>query len=351
MASNKVEGTYVPFSDAIKVTKLDSHHYKIHLSEAFCLGTVPNGGYAASCMLSAASIHLSPNNQPDTLTAHFEYPNRTAVGPAIVEIEDVKLGQQLSTLHLTLWQDGLLSQAPWITPSVSRRTILAYTTHTDLRNFSGISLPTGYEGTPAAALPPLPNFEELKAKGKDDAWEESITPQPSKFVRSLRNWHFYLPRHGALTPGVLDMWIGLASGERITQRALPYVADSFPFNLHLFLAAPELRQLLESQQAPGEKAETRAAREDLRKRDQQRGALWFPTVVMNLEMKTPLPEDGVDWLAVRITSKQIKDGRFDLDMLIRDAEGEIIALSHHVAMILSVQRNVGKRDFKGKAAL
>lgn len=42
--------------------------------------------------------------------------------------------------------------------------------------------------------------------------------------------------------------------------------------------------------------------------------MWFPTVVMNLEAKAALPEDGVEWLAVQVTSKQIKDGRSDLDV-------------------------------------
>lgn len=56
-----------------------------------------------------------------------------------------------------------------------------------------------------------------------------------------------------------------------------------------------------------------------------------------------LSEDGVEWLAVRVTSKQIKDGRFDLpDISVKDAEGELVALSHHVAMILSIDRNTSK---------
>lgn len=72
--------------------------------------------------------------------------------------------------------------------------------------------------------------------------------------------------------------------------------------------------------------------------------MWFPTVVMNLEVKTALPEDGVEWLAVRVTSKQIKDGKFDLDISVRDVDGELLALSHHVAMILSIERNTRKKQ-------
>ncbi len=170
-------------------------------------------------------------------------------------------------------------------------------------------------------------------------------------MRSLQNWRFYIPHDGALTPGVLDMWIRMASGENIQQGALAYVADSFPYNLHVFLAAPELRDLLEGPQrppasvssastddAPAEKTTAEKAPSE------ERASMWFPTVLMNLEMKTPLPEEGAEWLAVRVTSRQIKDGRFDLDVTIRDADGELVALSNQVAMILSMERNTAKRS-------
>ncbi|KAI1372089.1 thioesterase family protein [Hypoxylon crocopeplum] len=347
MASSKPKQSFIPFSKATKIEKLDSLTYRANLDETFCIGAVPNGGYAGSCMLAAANAHLSPRGQPDTLTVHFEYPGQTSPGPAIIVIDDVKLSRRLSTLHITLWQGGLLPQAPWITPSVSRRIALAYATNINFSTFTGMSMPTGYEGTPAAALPPVPDFEALKSKDSDETWEEIKMPKAATLVqRSLLNWRFYLPREGPLTPGVLDMWIRMASGERITQGALPYVVDSFPFNLHTFLAAPELRALLEASQ----KGATDAQAEDVREKDRQRATLWFPTVVMNLEVKAMLPEEGVEWLAVRVTSKQIKDGKFDLEVLVRDVEGEMVALSHHVAMIVSLERNTKKRD-PTKAAL
>ncbi|KAI1446034.1 thioesterase family protein [Annulohypoxylon stygium] len=348
MSSDRAESASVSFSEATKVEKLDSHTYRANLSGSFSIGAVPNGGYTGSCMLAAASAYLSSRGQRDTLTAHFEYPNRTTAGPAIVVIEDVKLTGQISTLHLTLWQGELLSQAPWVTPS-SRRIVIAYTNHMNLRTFTGTSLPTGYEGTAAAELPsPMPDFEKLKTEGADEAWEEGKTPGSSKIVRSLLNWNFYLPRSGPLTPGVLDMWVRLASGERLTQAALPYIVDSFPYNLHTFLVAPELRKLLlDPPREEGAQAQAKEARE----KDKQRASLWFPTVVMNIEAKTALPEEGVEWLAVRVTSKQIKEGKFDLDVMVRDSEGDIVALSHHVAMIVSIERNMGKKGTSAKPVL
>ncbi|KAI1394391.1 thioesterase family protein [Hypoxylon trugodes] len=341
MASDEADkriGTHVPFSKAIKTEKLDSHTYRVNLNEAFCIGSVPNGGCVGSCMLATASAYLSSRNQPDTLTAHFEYPGRTAVGPAIVVVDDVKPGRQLSIIHLTLWQGGLLAEAPWVDRAVSRRAVLAYATHTNLQTFTGMTWPTGWKVTAEATLPPTPDFKVLKTEGVDQTWEEYTLPKSSASLwRSLCNWRFYLPRKGPLTPGVLDMWLCTASGERITQKALPYVVDSFPFNMHRFLVAPELLALLEAPPAQGSDGDARA--KEVREKDQQRASLWYPTVVMNIEAKAALPEEGVEWLNVRITSKQIMDGRFDLDILVRDTEGELVSLSHHVALVLSIERN------------
>ncbi|KAH9900494.1 thioesterase family protein [Xylariomycetidae sp. FL2044] len=353
----------ITFSEATRIERVGSHAYKVNLSDSFCVGAVPNGGYAGCCMLAAAREQLSRHGQPDTLTAHFEYPNRAAPGPALVLIEDVKLSpHQLSTLHLTLWQGKLLEVAPWVDRTASRRIVLAYTTHTNLASFTGITMPTGWEGTPDAALPePLPDFDALKSQGGDGAWEEAHLPKVSAdAMRSLKNWHLYLPRAGPLAPGVMDVWMRLASGERITSGALPYVTDTFPHEMHTYLAAPELRELiLQQQQQQQQQAASTSAEGDgsPQAQDQKKGGdaphavLWFPTVVLNLEVKAPLPEEGAEWLAVRVTSKLIKDGRFDLEVVVRDVEGEVVALSHHVALILTIERNTGKKRSSPKAAL
>lgn len=288
---------------------------------------------------------MNPKEQPDTFTAHFEYLNRTSPGVAVIIVEEVKLGRQVSTLHLTLWQgDGLLSQAPWVTPNVSRRIMLAYTTQINLRTFTGISLPTGYESTVDDTVSPQPDPIALEKRGGDKNWVESKVPKSSaKMMSSLGNWRFFLPRKGPLTPGVMDMWLCTASGEFITQATLPYVVDSFPYDLHLFLVSPELRAMLEvpAQDAPEDK-ETSSRRSDVQKKNEDRAGMWFPTVVMNLESKMALPEQGVKWLNIRVTSKQINNGKFDLDVIVRDADGELVALSNHVAMVLTMARNTGK---------
>ncbi|KAI0512981.1 thioesterase family protein [Xylaria bambusicola] len=267
MASGIPEYASIPFSDAIKVVTRTTQ-----TSAAACIGSVPNGGYVALCMLAAASAHLS-RNQPDALTARFEYPARTSPGPAVIIIEDVKLGRSQPFQY-----------------------------------FGGFSLPTGYESTPAAALPdPAPHFDALKARGKDAGWEEAVLPQASGVIHSLRNWHFYLPRSGPLT-GVLGMWIRPET--------------------------PELRELLmPPSRDRGHKTSSDGADEMSRAEDRDedgqteaRASLWFRTVVMNLEVKAALPGEGAEWLNVRATSKQIKDGRFDLEILVRDVDAIILGM-------------------------
>lgn len=252
-----------------------------------------------------------------------------------------------------MWQHGLQSQKPWITPQVSRRIILAYSTHTNLRNMGGLSVTTAFEAAHAdAPSHPRPDFEALKAAGVDEAWAETVLPASSaSTLLSLRNWHFYLPRAEPAVPGALDMWMRLASGERITQAAFPYIMDSFPFNMNEYIIAPEIRQMLreqgllmEQRKQPSRQAKTKspdgAEQEDEEELETTggRASLWIPTVVMNLEVKAALPEEGADWLAVRIVAKQIKDGRFDMEVIVRDVDDELIALSHHVALMLDVER-------------
>ena len=43
-------------------------------------------------------------------------------------------------------------------------------------------------------------------------------------------------------------------------------------------------------------------------------------------------------------SKVIKDGKFDTDVMVRDRNGEVIALSQTVSMIVSMERNTARKD-------
>ncbi|KAK4153661.1 thioesterase-like superfamily-domain-containing protein [Chaetomidium leptoderma] len=330
-------GDLAAFSEATKVEHLDPHTYRVNLLDSFCIGTVPNGGYVASCILAAAGLHLTKRGQKDVLNAHFQFLNRTETGPAVIIIEDIKLGRQLSTLHATLYQHALLPEAPWITQGSTRKEIAVYLTMTDLGKESGVSLPTAFTlQHPVAALP-RPDFAALK-EDRDAHWSryEFPTASPLSYARCLRNCVYYDPRGGQPTKGVLDKWVRLASGENFTAASLGYVSDCWPYVVE---AQRPTKEEAEEKQRLGEPIPFAP---DTR--------FWYPTVVLNLEVKKPLPEEGLEWLQLRIQSKQIKDGRLDLEVLLLDEHGDLVALSNHVNLILGSERNTAERTRSGGAA-
>lgn len=201
----------------------------------------------------------------------------------------------------------------------------------------------------------MPDLAALKARAggssKDAPWQLARSPPgPKDKFRAVQFWKFFLPRADVdlPTPGSVDIWVCRADGRRIPREALPYVADAFPFEIHQYFAAPELRKMLLAPRQQGDKLPKEA--EEVQVKSETRVGLWFPTVTMNMEVKKELPAEGVEWLAVRVMARQIKDGRFDIDVLIRDVEGEVVALSQQTALILSMERNTAKRS-EPKASL
>jgi len=255
------------------------------------------------------------------LIAHFEFLGRTEVGPAVINVEVVKPGRNLSTVHVTLYQDGLLPNAPWVTLGSSRKLLVAYMTMADVRAERGLSLDTGFSLQPQP--PSRPDFVELVA-GQESHWEEYnlIKGNPVGQLPSLQNLRYYAPRQGQPSKSITDLWIRLTAGGKFTNSSLGYVIDCLPYPVEAYRPTEE----------------------------GQEGApfaidrfFWYPTLVMNLDLKKALPEDGVEWLQLRIQSKQIRNGRFDLEVLVMDAEGDLVALGHHVNMIVGLERNMAGR--------
>ncbi|KAI0401128.1 hypothetical protein F4802DRAFT_601401 [Xylaria palmicola] len=54
---------------------------------------------------------------------------------------------------------------------------------------------------------------------------------------------------------------------------------------------------------------------------EDRASRWFPTVFMNLEVKSALLEEGTEWLNVCAASKRTKGDRVGIEVLVRDAAG------------------------------
>ncbi len=283
------------------------------------MSTVPHGGYVTAVFLQVASTHfsttLSSQSQPNTIGLHLDFLRRTQSGPALFTVSDIKLGRQTSIVRITLSQDG-------------REEAIASVTQSNLATESGVSFTTKW------ALHPPPLHVDLKKleEDKDENWararaEEMPFPE---FRKASQKTQFHYPRHGQIGTAISDQWIRLSTGEKWTNTTLGYVADIFsmPVESHLRKTSPS-----DPKSKSGEKSQGEAPP----------AKFWYPTVLLNLDVKKALPEEGVEWLFSRTTTKQIKNGRMDLDIVVLDEEGDIVCLSHHIALAVSSERNVAKR--------
>lgn len=142
-----------------------------------------------------------------------------------------------------------------------------------------------------------------------------------------------------------DEWIRLADGGRFTQTALGFVVDQFPqiVEMHPDASAAATASSSGDQGADGDGRGGRSREEE----EAMRRTKWYPTVLLNLEVKKALPEEGVEWLFVRVRAKRIQNGRMDLEVVVLDEEGDLVAVSDHVCLIVGAERNL-KRSGQSK---
>ncbi|PVH95025.1 hypothetical protein DM02DRAFT_618173 [Periconia macrospinosa] len=286
------------WGEATAVQKLGSKTYSCTFYDEWCIGSVPNGGYVTGCILEVVSKHFSTSlarqNQPHTIALHVEFLRRTQAGPATFKIEEVKLGRQTSIVHVHVSQDG-------------REEIIAYATNSNMDTEDGVSFDTQYELYPRR---PTVDFSKLE-RNTDENWKwNSNMPFPT-FRKATAKVKFHLPVSGQVLPSIADQWVCFADGTNFTDSSIGFVADMFP-------------QILEWH------------------RNQKKS--WYPTLLLNLDVKKTLPPEGVKWLGNRVQIKKLHKGRMDLEVHILDAEGDIVALSHHVALVVDASRNLAERS-------
>ncbi|KAF9730492.1 hypothetical protein PMIN06_001345 [Paraphaeosphaeria minitans] len=287
------------WKEATAVRKLSANTYECTLQDDWCIGTVPNGGYVTGCVLEVVSAHfataLAKQNQPHTIALHIEFLRRTGVGPATFHVEHVKLGRQASVVHVRMSQEG-------------REEVIAYATNSNIDTEKGVGFDTEYKLQPP---PPSVVLSDL-AKDGDKNWclQENM-PFP-KFRKAARQVKFHFPRNGQVKPSIADEWLCFRDGSNFTNSSIGFVADMFP-------------QIVEAY------------------RDQNQGPFWYPTLLLNLDVKKSLPPEGVKWLGIRVQAKKVNNGRMDLEVHVHDEQGDLVALSHHVSFVLDAARNTAAR--------
>ncbi|KAK3619341.1 hypothetical protein LTR56_012452 [Elasticomyces elasticus] len=322
-ASTSRELAKMKIAEATAVRQVDSHTYEADFREGWTIGSVPHGGYVTACLQQVVRKHfdttLRKQNQPHTITLHSDFLRRTETGPATFTVKDVKLGRQTSVIHITLRQGD-------------REEVVSYVTNSNLDTETGVTYPSGWTINPP---PPATDVSKLDSD-TDPLWGERKEWPFADFracTKQIRSW---FPRKGQHLPAIVDQWLSMKDpDDRFTNETLGFVVDVFPQIIESFLLNG-----LDCYSVDFERQNTPEEQVKLMKGGAR---MWYPTLLLNLDVKKALPAEGVKFLFARLQAKAIKNGRYDLEIIIKDAEGDLVALSHHVCLVVSSERNLAAR--------
>ncbi|KAI9757117.1 MAG: Geranylgeranyl transferase type-1 subunit beta [Chaenotheca gracillima] len=309
------------FEEATAIETVDAHTYTANLRDEWSIGSVPHGGYVTSLFMLVATRHfnttLAKQKQPHTITLHVEFLRRTQVGPGTFTVRDVKLGRQTSTIQVTLVQDG-------------RDEVTAFLTNSNIHTESGLTAQTNWRMEPAPAPVDLSKLRE----GTDAQWQLMKQLPFANFRKATQRIKFHFPKAGPPHRSIGDEWITFQSGEKFTNESLGMVSDTWPQLIENYreISPYDIQGKPMDQATNGPPIIPSGA------------TYWFPTLLLNLDVKKALPPGGVEWLFVRVRAKQILNGRLDLEIIILDDVGDIVALSHHVCFVLDASRNLAARN-------
>lgn len=312
------------FEEATSVKQVETHTYTVDFSGDWVIGTVPHGGYVTSCFLAVVRKHfdttLRKQNQPHTMTLHLDFLRRTQVGLATFKVKDVKLGRQTSIVHVSLEQDG-------------REEVVGYITNSNIATETGVTFSTMWELRPQPL--PVSNFSALEVD-QDPHWGERKKWPTAEFRKATEHIRTWFPRRGQHSNACLSMWYCFKDpNSRFTNESLGFVCDSFPQIMESYLLGNVDSYSIEFEQ--------KYSQEEQKRIIGNHAKMWYPTVLLNLDIKKALPEEGVKWLFVRLEAKTIKNGRYDLEVLAMDEEGDLVAVSNHVCFAVSAERNMAAR--------
>lgn len=263
------------------------------------------------------------------------------MGPALLTVQDMKLGARTNTIHVALSQPSK-KNGNGAKNGEEEIKVTGYITLSPPSAETGVNGRTSWTPHP----PPPPgssgpvSLRTLASTGRDGQWIRTHAPF-LKFRRATANIEMYGPDPASFSPeasaerrGVVDQWArfrplgpdGKPLEGRWTDDTIGYLIDMFPMML-------DQVDTISSEDSDG-----------TQKGKSVRGTFWYPTVTLNVDYKKRLPAEGVEWLYSRIHTKVLKDGRLDIDVVVLDESGDIIALATQVGLVISASRNTAGRE-------
>ncbi|KAH8119613.1 thioesterase-like superfamily-domain-containing protein [Phellopilus nigrolimitatus] len=237
--------------------------YKAEISEAWCIGGIPQGGYAVGIILSGAADLQASTRHPDIIhvTAHFLQSPK--VGECEVRVKRIRQGRKLSNLEADLIQNGKTKISTRLVFGVLPDMTLAVPSDSlTLAPPSPLVRLIPLTRHPSLMTPDKPNARFLyQIKAEDRSFKEQIS------ARARR--HPAIDSDQSQTNELeWGAWIQLAdrTDAPLEPEMIPFFAD----------CVKNLPALLPRELRPGPRHVAVAD-------------LWFATVVLTVEFKSKIP--------------------------------------------------------------
>jgi acyl-CoA thioesterase len=259
------------FTEATTVKYVEPGSYDVDIDSTWSVGDVPNGGYLLALILRAVASE-SPHPHPVSTSAHFVAP--PSGGPARIRVDLLRAGRTTATLRATLVQDEVSRVEALITTSTLDRD-------------------ADVEWVGPAPEPVAPVEECIPA----------VVDLPD-------GTHVGLLEHVdlRLDPQTLGWFSGRPAGQ-LSMRGHVRLADGTqPDPLVLALAVDSLPPTVFGLGRLG----------------------WAPTVELSVTTRS-LPAPG--WLTVHLRGRLVRDGWFDEEAEVYDADGALVAQSRQLARV------------------
>ncbi|KAF2760199.1 hypothetical protein EJ05DRAFT_474093 [Pseudovirgaria hyperparasitica] len=285
------------FLEATATTQLTTHTYSGLVPETYSVKGISQGGYLLSLLLRAAHHHFTTTHaslsQPHTISIHASLLRPTPVGRVTISITDTKISRGTSVIHLSL------------AASSGKESVAAYILQGNFDTLEGVSADTGYFDT-LEKVPPRGSSAEMHAN-KDPNWKYAPEYAAQFDVPSISYADMYVVRDSAESQSSLSRYFTPSrkyNPGNFSAFQIPWLAD-MPY-------VPVLSEVAMSK--------------------------WLATLTMTVEIKRPLPAEGLEWVLCRTSTAGVRNGVADYNTWVQNDRGEVLAFATQVMRVVESKK-------------